>query len=57
MSKERRRNQHEHITHGAELPDKHPGAVAQRKKKRNVVGMVLLIAAIAGVVYLTTQGG
>lgn len=56
MSKERRKHNHPQHKHGAKLPDKHPGAVAQKKKKRNVIGTILLIAGIAGVAYVTITG-
>jgi len=55
MSKERRKHKAKQHEHGEELPDLHPGTVAQ-KKKRNIIGTLILIAGIAGVIYFSTTG-
>lgn len=58
MSKERRKHKAKQHEHGEELPDEHPGAVAQKKKKKkDIIGTLIIIAIIAGAIYVTTQGG
>lgn len=57
MSKERRKDQHEHIAHGAELPDEHPGAIAQRRKRKdNKIRNAVIAIAIGAAVYYSYYG-